>query len=40
MRVLVLSHYWAPEIGAPQRRWRWLAEGLTARGLELAVLPP
>ena len=40
MRVLVLSHYWAPEIGAPQRRWRWLAEGLTARGHELAVLTP
>lgn len=40
MRVLVLTHYWAPEIGAPQKRWRRLAEGLTARGHELAVLTP
>ena len=40
MRVLVLIHYWAPEVGAPQKRWRRLAEGLTARGHELAVLAP
>ncbi|GGO99427.1 glycosyltransferase family 4 protein [Actinomyces gaoshouyii] len=40
MRILLLTHYWAPEIGAPQNRWRWLARGLVERGHELAVLTP
>ncbi|WP_103064113.1 glycosyltransferase family 4 protein [Actinomyces qiguomingii] len=40
MRILLLTHYWAPETGAPQKRWRWLASGLVERGHELAVLAP
>ena len=40
MRILLLSHYWAPEVGAPQRRWNRLAEALISRGHELAVLAP
>ncbi len=40
LRILVLCHYWAPEVGAPQRRWQWLAQGLVERGHELAVLTP
>lgn len=36
----MLTHYWAPEVGAPQRRWQWLAAGLVGRGHELAVLAP
>lgn len=40
MRILLLIHYWEPEIGAPQKRWQWLARGLVERGHELAVLTP
>lgn len=40
MRILLLTHFWAPEVGAPQRRWQWLARGLAERGHELAVLAP
>ncbi|MBM6978552.1 MAG: glycosyltransferase family 4 protein [Actinomyces succiniciruminis] len=40
MRILLLTHYWAPETGAPQKRWGWLARGLVGRGHELAVLAP
>ncbi len=40
MRILLLSHYWAPEVGAPQKRWQWLAQGLVERGHDLAVLTP
>ncbi|GAV93625.1 glycosyl transferase [Actinomyces denticolens] len=40
MRILLLSHYWAPEAGAPQNRWQWLARGLVERGHDLAVLAP
>jgi len=40
MRILLLTHYWAPETGAPQKRWSWLARGLVERGHELAVLTP
>ena len=40
MRILLLTHYWAPEAGAPQNRWRRLARGLVERGHELAVLAP
>lgn len=40
MRILLLTHYWAPETGAPQKRWRWIARGLVGRGHELAVLAP
>lgn len=30
MRILLLSHYYPPEVGAPQRRWDALAGRLTA----------
>ena len=40
MRILLLTHYWTPEVGAPQRRWNRLAEALISRGHELAVLAP
>ncbi|WP_315583085.1 glycosyltransferase family 4 protein [Actinomyces viscosus] len=40
MRILLLIHYWAPEVGAPQRRWSRLADSLVSRGHELAVLAP
>ena len=40
MRILLLSHYWAPEVGAAQHRWSRLAEALISRGHELAVLAP
>ncbi|WP_349829358.1 glycosyltransferase family 4 protein [Brevibacterium litoralis] len=40
MRILLLTHYYAPEIGAPQRRWRELVEGLTAAGHQVAVAAP
>lgn len=40
MRILLLIHYWTPEVGAPQRRWNRLATSLVSRGHELAVLTP
>ena len=40
MRILLLIHYWPPEVGAPQRRWNRLATSLVSRGHELAVLAP
>lgn len=40
MRILLLTDHWAPEIGAPQRRWARLGAGLVGRGHELAVLAP
>lgn len=40
MRILVLSQYWYPENGVPQRRWRWLAHLLTENGHELSVIAP
>ncbi|GAA2015639.1 glycosyltransferase family 4 protein [Brevibacterium samyangense] len=40
MRILLLTHYYAPEIGAPQRRWRELVSGFTAAGHEVAVCAP
>lgn len=40
MRVLLLTHYYEPEIGAPQRRWANLVEGLVRRGHHVAVCAP
>ncbi|MBR7742599.1 glycosyltransferase family 4 protein [Phycicoccus sp. BSK3Z-2] len=40
MRVLLLTHYYAPEVGAPQHRWSALARVLTGLGHELHVLAP
>ena len=40
MRVLLLSHYFSPEVGAPQVRLSALAAHLTARGDEVTVHAP
>lgn len=40
MRILVVSQYWFPEEGVPQRRWRWLSELLASDGHELMVVAP
>ncbi|PMC71992.1 glycosyltransferase family 4 protein [Corynebacterium aurimucosum] len=40
MRILVLSQYWAPENGVPQRRWSWLAKILVQAGHEVLVIAP
>lgn len=39
-RILVLSHYWAPENGVPQRRWTWLTEMLHEQGHSVSVIAP
>ena len=40
MRILLLTHYYAPEGGAPQQRWGALAEHFLAAGHELTVIAP
>lgn len=40
MRILLLSHYYEPEIGAPQRRWRGLVERFVDAGHSVAVCAP
>lgn len=40
MRILVLSQYWHPENGVPQRRWTWLTEILQQAGHEVRVIAP
>lgn len=40
MRILPLSHYFAPDNGAPQRRWGALSREFVRRGHEVAVLTP
>ncbi|KXZ57309.1 putative glycosyl transferase [Brevibacterium ravenspurgense] len=40
MRIFLLTHYYAPEIGAPQRRWRELVTGMIAAGHQVAVCAP
>lgn len=39
-RILILSQYWAPENGVPQRRWTWLSQILTEQGHEVDVIAP
>ena len=38
MRVVLLTHYFHPEVGAPQTRLLELAEGLSARGHDVTVV--
>lgn len=38
--ILVLSQYWVPENGVPQRRWSWLTGVLKELGHEVAVIAP
>ncbi|MCM1012835.1 glycosyltransferase family 4 protein [Brevibacterium casei] len=40
MRILLLSHYYWPEIGAPQRRWSTMVGHLIAKGHEIVVAAP
>lgn len=40
MKILILSQYWAPENGVPQRRWSWLTKILVDHGHEVTVIAP
>lgn len=40
MRILLVTQYWAPENGVPQRRWAWLSRVLERAGHEVVVLAP
>lgn len=40
MNILLLTHYFAPENGAPQRRWAALAERFAAAGHEVSIICP
>lgn len=40
MKILVLSQYWWPENGVPQRRWEWLSQTLIDAGHEVFVVAP
>mgnify|MGYP001940070529 CR=1 FL=1 len=40
MRLLVLSQFWYPENGVPQRRWTWLSSIFANMGGEISVVAP
>lgn len=40
VRILLLSHYYWPEVGAPQRRWSTMVSHLVAKGHEIVVAAP
>ncbi|MGP9539374.1 glycosyltransferase family 4 protein [Brachybacterium sp. AOP43-C2-M15] len=40
MRLLLLTHYYAPEFGAPQRRWSALVQRFLAAGHRVTVAAP
>lgn len=40
MKILILSQYWWPENGVPQRRWTWLSKILIDAGHEVTVIAP
>lgn len=40
MKILILSQYWAPENGVPQRRWAWLSGLLEEHGHQVTVIAP
>lgn len=40
MRIVVLSHYYYPEVGAPQRRWRILNDHLRTVGHDVITVAP
>lgn len=40
VKILVLSQYWYPENGVPQRRWTWITEILQNAGHEVTVIAP
>lgn len=40
MRILLISHYYWPEVGAPQRRWAALVGHFVAQGHQVVVAAP
>ena len=40
LQILVISQYWHPENGVPQRRWEWLAKILKEQGHSVTVVAP
>lgn len=40
MKILVVSQYWDPENGVPQRRWAWFSQILRGAGHEITVVTP
>lgn len=40
MRIMLLTHYYSPESGAPQQRWAALAEHFVGAGHDLTVVAP
>lgn len=40
MRILLITHYYAPEFGAPQRRWSALIRRFVAAGHQVTVAAP
>lgn len=40
LRILIISQYWAPENGVPQRRWSWLTRVLEDAGHQVSVVAP
>ena len=40
MKILVVSQYWDPENGVPQRRWAWFSQILRDAGHEITVVTP
>lgn len=40
MRILLLSHYYWPEVGAPQRRWSTLVSHFVDQGHQVIVVAP
>ncbi|SDL86498.1 Glycosyltransferase involved in cell wall bisynthesis [Corynebacterium mycetoides] len=40
MKILIISQYWQPENGVPQRRWKWLSDVLVDTGHEVVAIAP
>lgn len=40
MRILLISHYYWPEVGAPQRRWSTLVNHFIGQGHQVIVVAP
>ena len=40
MEILIVSQYWEPENGVPQRRWAWLTRELVEAGHSVFVIAP
>lgn len=40
LKILVLSQYWYPQNGVPQRRWQWLTSVLVQAGNQVDVVVP